>query len=257
MSITTEEIWHKWQEFWCSNLGAQVLASQQTRLAARLNRARGYRALQLSSAAEANFLSFSSLAQQYTWRPSFNLANSPQHLIASPYALPLPDECFDVVVVHQMLELLAQPEKFLAEVARITQPQGEVFLFGLNTPSLWSLNACLPARWRPANLTILHTCAKPKPRQVHTWLADLPLKFMQQERFFFHFAAQNKFNLNGLSKLDAWLSTKNLPCSALYLLHLKKQVPSPLRPSLALKRPGWLGTQPVNLPTRTSLKTEK
>lgn len=44
-------------------------------------------------------------------------------------SLPFTDGCFDVVVLHLIVAVVAQPERCLAEAARVLKPGGRIYIF--------------------------------------------------------------------------------------------------------------------------------
>ncbi len=67
-------------------------------------------------------------------------------------ALPLPSDTFDVVVLHHALDFCQQPQRVLAEAARIIRPGGRIVLIGFNPYSLLGLGKWLLAPWHAAGV---------------------------------------------------------------------------------------------------------
>lgn len=67
-------------------------------------------------------------------------------------ALPLPSDTFDVVVLHHALDFCDQPQRVLAEAARIVRPGGRVVLIGFNPYSLLGIGKWLLAPWYAAGV---------------------------------------------------------------------------------------------------------
>ena len=67
-------------------------------------------------------------------------------------ALPLPSDTFDVVVLHHALDFCQQPQRVLAEAARIIRPGGRIVLIGLSPYSLLGLGKWLLAPWHAAGV---------------------------------------------------------------------------------------------------------
>lgn len=67
-------------------------------------------------------------------------------------ALPLPSDTFDVVVLHHALDFCHQPQRVLAEAARIVRPGGRVVLLGFNPYSLLGIGKWLLAPWYAAGV---------------------------------------------------------------------------------------------------------
>ena len=67
-------------------------------------------------------------------------------------ALPLPSDTFDLVVLHHALDFCHQPQRVLAEAARIIRPGGRVVLVGFNPYSLLGIGKWLLAPWHAAGV---------------------------------------------------------------------------------------------------------
>jgi ubiquinone/menaquinone biosynthesis C-methylase UbiE len=74
------------------------------------------------------------------------IGGSPRFLVGSSYALPFPDRSFDLVVMCEVMEHLAEPGAALAEIARVAR-QG--CLVSVPREPLWRvLNLLRGAYWR-------------------------------------------------------------------------------------------------------------
>lgn len=67
-------------------------------------------------------------------------------------ALPLPSDTFDLVVLHHALDFCDQPQRVLAEAARIVRPGGRIVLLGFNPYSLLGIGKWLLAPWYAAGV---------------------------------------------------------------------------------------------------------
>ncbi|MBK8131803.1 MAG: class I SAM-dependent methyltransferase [Gammaproteobacteria bacterium] len=76
-------------------------------------------------------------------------------------ALPLPSDTFDVVVLHHALDFCQQPQRVLAEAARIIRPGGRIVPIGLSPYSLLGLGKWLLAPWHAAGSGATTVCAPP------------------------------------------------------------------------------------------------
>lgn len=85
-------------------------------------------------------------------------------------ALPLPSDTFDVVVLHHALDFCDQPQRVLAEAARIVRPGGRVVLLGFNPYSLLGIGKWLLAPWYAAGVWRHNSLARTR---VCDWLALL------------------------------------------------------------------------------------
>ena len=53
-------------------------------------------------------------------------------LYTDPLRLPLPDNCIDLVIIHHLLEVVANPHQLVRQAARVVLPEGRLILFGSN-----------------------------------------------------------------------------------------------------------------------------
>ncbi len=63
------------------------------------------------------------------------LAGRVEFQIADANALPFPDATFDLVICNSVLHHMAEPERLLAEIARLVKPRGAVLLRDLRRPN--------------------------------------------------------------------------------------------------------------------------
>lgn len=63
------------------------------------------------------------------------LAGRVEFQVADANALPFPEATFDLVVCNSVLHHMAEPERLLAEIARLVKPRGAVLLRDLRRPS--------------------------------------------------------------------------------------------------------------------------
>jgi ubiquinone/menaquinone biosynthesis C-methylase UbiE len=63
------------------------------------------------------------------------LAGRVEFQIADANALPFPDATFDLVICNSVLHHMAEPERLLAEIARLVKPRGAILLRDLRRPN--------------------------------------------------------------------------------------------------------------------------
>jgi ubiquinone/menaquinone biosynthesis C-methylase UbiE len=63
------------------------------------------------------------------------LAGRVEFQLADANALPFPDATFDLVICNSVLHHMAEPERLLAEIARLAKPRGAVLLRDLRRPN--------------------------------------------------------------------------------------------------------------------------
>lgn len=78
-------------------------------------------------------------------RARAHVRNGTQLRVMNAERLELPDASFDVVLLHQILEVVSDPERCLAEAARVLRPGGRLSVFDKFLP-----DGPPRARWRAA-----------------------------------------------------------------------------------------------------------
>lgn len=68
------------------------------------------------------------------------LAGRVEFQIADANALPFPDATFDLVMCNSVLHHMAEPERLLAEIARVAKPRGAILLRDLRRPNRLAYN---------------------------------------------------------------------------------------------------------------------
>ena len=129
-------------------LGRSLLAAQRN-LCCRLSVPPGFRLLHLGVSPRHGVADCFSLPCRFT----FTQEPGPGVDGVSRFdALPLPSDTFDLVVLHHALDFCRQPQRVLAEAARVIRPGGRIVLIGFNPYSLLSIGKWLLAPWRPAGV---------------------------------------------------------------------------------------------------------
>lgn len=75
-----------------------------------------------------------------------DLAGRVDFLVADVTALPFPDASFDLVLCNSVLHHMAEPERLLAEIARLAKPRGAILLRDLRRPGRFAYP--LHVRWQ-------------------------------------------------------------------------------------------------------------
>lgn len=248
------QVWQAWQTFWASTLGQEVIATETALLKPVLENARGYHLLLIGSTPAGDLFNEAGIRHHIEWRPSLSLAEKESCLIADPAALPLPDDSMDLVILQHSLELFAKPHALLKEAARVVLAKGELVLIGFNPISLWGLARMLPRFMQAEPLRNLKQANLVRQGKLADWLEFLDLKTESSQQLF-HRPPCNRIKIqNQLRALDLKLDQKDWPLAGIYFLRIKKRVGSPLRPTPAWKKTGWMPLQPLSTRTRTSYK---
>ncbi|XKH61577.1 class I SAM-dependent methyltransferase [Halomonas sediminis] len=80
------------------------------------------------------------------WAPVLSMAETEQTLVCPPDALPLPDQCLDLTVLHHWLENVSNAHHTLQEAARVTADNGKLVIFGFHPFGVGQLSRHRPFR---------------------------------------------------------------------------------------------------------------
>lgn len=141
----TQALLPKWFE---GRFGSRLLAAQR-KLCGNLSVPPGFRLLHLGVSP------CHGVADRFALPCRFSFTQEPATGIdgASRFdALPLPSDTFDLVVLHHALDFCAQPQRVLAEAARVIRPGGRIVLIGFNPYSLLGVGKWLLAPWHVAGV---------------------------------------------------------------------------------------------------------
>ncbi|MFO8044249.1 MAG: methyltransferase domain-containing protein [Halomonas sp.] len=161
------------------------------------------------------------------WAPTRELAEDPATLVCSPEALPLPDGCLSLVVIHHLLEVAPDPHRTLQEAARVTRDDGRLIVFGWMPISAAGLPRVLPGRrqrlpWRGQWRT---------PARLRDWLTFVDFEIERVDYCGFHLPG----TLPGNAALETLGRRHNLPLGDGYMIQATR------RPQLAQSQDTRLG----------------
>ncbi len=129
----------KMRRWYSSNIGQQVLKTEQMLLDDALSRLFGYELLQIECLTSRNLLQCSKVTHHTLISADTNYPAKYSHIYASYDALPIKADSIDVVLLHHTLELTPSPEQILRETDRVLIPEGHVVICGFNPYSLLGL----------------------------------------------------------------------------------------------------------------------
>lgn len=160
------------------------------------------------------------------WSPTRELALEPSTLVCPPDALPLPDACLSLVIVHHLLEVVPDPHHLLQEAARVTRDDGHLILFGWMPLSPGGLSRIWPARRRR-----LPWCGHWRtPGRLRDWLAFVDFRIERVDYCGFHLPGGMPRN----AALETLGRRYNLPLGDSYMIQASR------RPQLAQTQGGRL-----------------
>ena len=270
-------------------LGATVLKAETAAVNEQLSYLFGYHLMQLSTVAHADFSGSSRINHCFSLAPfdcgqikvdvesegEFYVGKSPE--AQSEFdALPLPDECIDVTILHHVLEFSDNPQQVLKEASRVTMPRGYIIILGFNPVSLPGLMQPFGAFMRK------NVVAKRRHLRVgrmRDWLAFLDFTCVDTEYLFHDLPVNSAKYLNSSRLVRQFCHTKKIPFGLSYCILARKDKAglTPIKPKWAERR--LLGAMPIPkqalggqatsaasvetdklaavLPFRTSFKQEK
>lgn len=99
-----------------------------------------------------------------------DLTQKVQYQVASAYSLPYPDASFDAVTAMDLLEHVEEPQKVIAEAARLLRPGALFFFHTFNRNPLSYLIIIKGVEWcvrnTPKNMHVYPLFIKPKELQI-------------------------------------------------------------------------------------------
>ncbi|WP_302142845.1 class I SAM-dependent methyltransferase [Halomonas alkalicola] len=168
------------RRFWATPGGQAVRQAERACLGPVCERLFGGHSLELGmSGALADMCP---VRHPMAWAPTRELAEHPATLICPLDALPLPDSCLSLVVIHHLLEVAPDPHRTLQEAARVTRNDGRLIIFGWMPLSPGALPRVWPGRrrrlpWRGHWRT---------PARLRDWLAFVDFEIERVDYCGFH-----------------------------------------------------------------------
>ncbi|WP_444984415.1 class I SAM-dependent methyltransferase [Halomonas mongoliensis] len=149
------------------------------------------------------------------WSPTRELAQGPSTLVCTPDALPLPDGCLSLVIVHHLLEVVPDPHHLLQEAARVTRDDGRLILFGWMPLSAGALPRVWPTRRRR-----LPWCGHWRtPGRLRDWLAFVDFRIERVDYCGFHLPGGMPRN----AALETLGRRYNLPLGDSYMIQASRR----------------------------------
>lgn len=199
------------RQFWATEGGRAVRRAERACLGPMTERWAGVHGLEMSLGAP--IVDMSTIPHLIRWSPTRKCAESSSTLVCHPDALPLPNGCLDLVVLHHVLEVMPEPHHVLQEAARVTAPGGRLIIVSWSPLSPAGMTRCLPGRrqrlpgqgsWR-------------RPGRLRDWLAFVEFEIERLDYCGFH--------LPGMAPRNALLETlgrrHNLPMGDSYIIQAR------------------------------------
>ncbi|WP_027966809.1 class I SAM-dependent methyltransferase [Halomonas halocynthiae] len=203
----------KGREFWSSARGCALQKAERACLGPVSDRWFGHHGLELGLGAQlANICSVQHLMY---WVPCAELAETAESLVCHPDTLPLPDGCLDLVLIHHLLEVTAEPHRVLQEATRVLADDGNLIIFGWSPLSPLALAKRLPKR--RSELSSQERWRAPK--QLAEWLAFVDFDVQRVDYCGFRLPSRRESN----SSLEAFGRRHNLPFGECYMIHARRR----------------------------------
>lgn len=219
-----------------TNLGQRLLEAETTALNPLLSSLFGYYLVQIGDVGNGCLLTSSRIVHGcvVTHNPQTEIIKPYSQIYAKLGALPLANECIDVILLPHVLEFESQPYAILKEIARVLIPGGHLIIIGFNLLSLWGVR-----RWFSRRCRILPWCGNfLSLLQLKEWFAVFDFNLETYSTCFFLPAVNQHKILNYMSFLDKLGSRVAWDFGAVFIVVARKQV-APLTP-LKLK---WHSTE--------------
>lgn len=206
-----------------SNLGKTVLATEKVCISRVLPDLFGYHILQIGSPAGVNLLDSSRINHKIV-ASQFVQDNSAHNsdLLCDNNALPVMSESMDVVLLPHILEFEDNPHQILRESERVLIGEGHLVIIGFNPLSFWG-GWRLFLAWRdhpPWNGNYISLT------RLKDWLTLLDFEIIKIEKFFFRPPLKNIRLMQSLKVMEQ-LGKYCWPYfGGVYLLVAKKRVVS-------------------------------
>ncbi|RZU37095.1 methyltransferase family protein [Fluviicoccus keumensis] len=221
-----------------TELGGELLSAETRLLGHVLPDLFGYHALQMGQVAPVNLLQSSRIRHRLVADVSPQPVEGLSVFRARPEYLPLAADSVDVVVMHHLLDVCANPHAVLREACRVLLPEGHLVIVGFNPWSLWGL-------WRLFRLPWSSTPWLRRvfsPQRLTDWLSLLDFEVVGVESACFLPPVDNAWMRRRLDWLEALGSRYWSQGGAGYVVLARKRVScmTPMRlrqPLLQMLRP--------------------
>ncbi|WP_421864220.1 class I SAM-dependent methyltransferase [Motiliproteus sp.] len=164
-----------------TELGQQLLSTEQALLDQVLPRLFGYHLLQISVLDLPELTRGSPAGHRFMLAPEADADLAECSLVGDMENLPLANDCIDAVVLHHALDFAHSPHDALREAVRVLRPGGRLVIIGFNPHSFWGLHRL----WKRKSEQVPwlgHFMAR---RRMQDWLKLLEMKSERADSGFF------------------------------------------------------------------------
>ncbi|WP_346798290.1 methyltransferase domain-containing protein [Halomonas sp. Bachu 37] len=201
------------RDYWQTRAGQSQWEAQRACLGPVCERLFGAHSLEMGMAAPLTTMC--PIRHVLRWAPVREMAQDERTLICEPQALPLPDGCLALTVIHHLLESLPHAHHALQEAARVTSDDGALIIFGFMPYGLAGLDRQWPGRrqrypWSGTWRT---------PSQLGDWLAFVDFEIDRVDYCGFQLPGRH-------TPSNVWETLGrryNLPISASYMIRARRK----------------------------------
>lgn len=240
-----ENPWLMVRDWYSSELGQALLASEKQALDKLLDQIFGYNLVQMGCLDQFGLTDASRTSHQFVFESLANerQSNDCTQIISQFEQLAIQNHSIDAVILPHTLEFEANPHQILREVERILVPEGKAVFLGFNPFSLWGLwHKYWEVKKHISSSTRKNAVLSQLPlpscghlisqRRLRDWLQLLGFDIELVSEYFYRPPVSNSVLLNKLEFMEqAGQFSKLLPAGG-YLLVATRRVSTltPIRP---------------------------
>lgn len=221
-----------------SPLGAALVESEQGTVKRSTQGIFGVRQLEVGIVPGVSVSDPGSCAQRITSVGVWSEEVGDGTVVCAPEELPLPGDCFDLVVLHHTLDFAAHPHQALREASRVLRGGGHLLIVGFNPLSLWGFRKKIAKRpagpWQGRFLS---------RKRIEDWLEVLDFVIEERQHGFYRPPMQNPALLGRFAAVDRFAMRRPIPGGAYYVMVAEKRVGARVR-----QRPVWTRKKVIAMP---------
>lgn len=239
-ALALARMYREGHRYWSSENGQAHWRAERACLGPVCENLHGGHSLELGMG--PSLTDMSPIRHNIRWAPTAELTDSPSTLVCPLDALPLPDECLHLVIVHHLLELVGEPHRLLQEAARVTADDGCLIVLGWMPLGIAGLSRLSPGRrnhlpWRGHWRT---------PSKLGDWLAFVDFRIERVDYCGFHLPG----SLPNNAMLETLGRRHNVPLGDSFIIRARRRarLAQSQRPRLQMQ--GTLGGGALGHATR-------
>ena len=211
--LALTQLYREGQRYWSSTEGQAHWRTERACLGPVCENLHGGHSLELGMGPWLTDMS--PIRHNVRWAPSVELAESTASLVCPLDALALPDECLHLVVIHHLLEVVAEPHRLLQEAARVTANDGCLIILGWMPLGIAGLARLTP--WRRDRAP---WCGQWRtPGKLSDWLAFVDFRVERVDYCGFHLPG----SLPNNAALETLGRRHNVPLGDSYIIRARRR----------------------------------